>query len=161
MTNFSIIEHLKNYYEGEDTRNFTVLDFVGAFGSPLLALAYSKLFWPDFVEFNEMVFLTDSVDGTALRPDTAERIKSYRATGRSKEETEKSFNLFEIPSSFFNRGSDDTSDEADEQLAQLLTITWSCKLKRDFPERIFFTETVSPSDTGGEFALRFFQVNKD
>lgn len=54
-----IIEHLKKIYSDKDTTNFDLLDFVGAFGSIPMALAYSKLFWPDFVEFYEMIFLKD------------------------------------------------------------------------------------------------------
>ncbi len=51
-----LINHLKEFHAKADTSNFNVLDFVSAFGNPLEALAYSYLFWPDFVEFEGMIF---------------------------------------------------------------------------------------------------------
>jgi hypothetical protein len=51
-----LIQHLKKFRAEADTSNFDVLDFVSAFGNPLEALAYSYLFWPDFIEFEGMGF---------------------------------------------------------------------------------------------------------
>ena len=47
---------LSKKYSGHDTTNFGVSDFLAAFGSPVDALLYLRLFWPEFVCFEGMVF---------------------------------------------------------------------------------------------------------
>src|ERR1700722_17834197 len=95
-----LIDHLKEFHAKADTSNFKVLDFVSAFGSPLEALAYSYLFWPDFVEFEGMIFLK------ALIEDEEDRSQIRRALAKfpTRKEVEQSFNQFVIPDSFFSAG---------------------------------------------------------
>jgi hypothetical protein len=152
MENSLLIEHLKEFYSEKDTRNFNVLDFVGAYGSPLLALAYAKLFWADFVEFKEMVFLADK-----LSEEAKEEIEELLENNYKNQEIEKSFNLIEVPSSIFGKNAGDTYDEEDYRLAETLKQIWSCKLEIDFPTKEFQFEVLSPEDTSGEAAIIFFQ----
>ena len=42
-----ILEKLKKKYKEKDTTNFNISDFIYAVGSPLDAIMYLKLFWPD------------------------------------------------------------------------------------------------------------------
>jgi hypothetical protein len=51
--------------DGADPAGFTALDFVGALGSVGNALLYSRLFWPEFIEVDGMVFIKDYVDDLA------------------------------------------------------------------------------------------------
>ena len=152
MENSLLIEHLKEFYSKEDTRNFNVLNFVGAYGSPLLALAYAKLFWADFVEFKEMIFLADN-----LSEDAKEKIEELLDNNYKNKEIEKSFNLIEVPSGIFGKNAGDTYDEEDYQLAEILKQIWACKLEIDFPTKEFQIEVLSPEDTGGEVGIAFFQ----
>jgi hypothetical protein len=55
MLEQDLIKRLSTLYAEEDTTNFNVLDYVYVFGSPLQALMYSKLFWPEFIEIEDMV----------------------------------------------------------------------------------------------------------
>ncbi len=152
MENALLVEHLKEFYSDEDTRNFNVLDFVGAFGSPLLAIAYSKLFWADFIEFREMVFLSEN-----FNEDVKKKIGELLENNSIKQDIEKSFNLFEVPSSFFGKNSGDTYDGEDYQLAEILKQSWRCKLEKDFPSKEFKVEILSADTTGGEVGVIFYQ----
>jgi hypothetical protein len=152
MNNSSLIEHLKEFYSEQDNRNFNVLDFVGAYGSPLLALAYAKLFWADFVEFKEMIFLSDN-----LSDDGKEKIEELLNNDYKNQVIEKSFNLIEVPSDIFGKNAGDTYDEEDYQLAKILKQIWTCKLEIDFPTKEFQIEILSPEETGGEVGIIFFQ----
>lgn len=152
MKDSLLIEHLKEFYIGEETQNFNILDFVGAFGSPLLALAYAKLFCPVFIEYKGMIFLSDSFSKNAR-----EKVDGLLRNSHKKQEIEKSFNSFEIPSYFFNKNAGDTYDEEDYHLAEILKQTWGYKLKTDFPDRKFHIEILSTEETGGEVSLILFQ----
>lgn len=156
MEDSLLIEHLTEYYTDKDTRNFTILDFVGAYGSPLLALAYSKLFWAGFVEFKGMIFLSDNFD-----KDKEEKIEELLKKGHTMQEIEKSFNWLEVPSGIFGKNAGDTYDDEDYYLAETLTQTWSCKLEKDFPNKSFCVKVLSPEETGGEVGVIFFQKNID
>jgi len=57
MLEQDLIKRLSTLYAEKDTTNFNALDYVYAVGSPLQALMYSKLFWPEFIEIEDMVFL--------------------------------------------------------------------------------------------------------
>ncbi|MBX3282036.1 MAG: hypothetical protein KF756_06115 [Acidobacteria bacterium] len=156
MRELTFTKRLKAYFSSEDTRNFSVLDFVGTFGSPLIALAYAKLFWPDFVEFKGMIFVGDNFDR-----ETKDRIDAILHSSEAEREDfsgiEKSFNFFEVPSYFFGRHAGDTNEEEDRYLAEKLAEMWKCKLSMDFPERSFVIKLIEPEESGGEIALMFYQ----
>lgn len=154
MNEEDLITHLQEYFERENTRNFSVLDFVGAFGSPLLAIGYSKLFWPQFCAFEDMIFLADSIEDAEAK----RRVKKCLHESWDKQEIEKSFSLCEIPEYFFNKNLGDTYDEEDEYLAEILTQMWGCKLAKDFPSRTFNVEIVPPEENGGNLAITFYQA---
>ncbi|HUF05705.1 MAG TPA: hypothetical protein VMM38_16205 [Aridibacter sp.] len=155
MNNDSLVEHLSEHFSESDTKNFDVLDFVGAFGSPLLALAYSKLIWPDFSTYKDMIFLSEFLDD-----ECKGRIDLMLEEGSSAKQIEESFNFFEVPSSFFGRNAGDTVVEEDLQLARVLSETWSAKLARDFPSLDFRVLVLNdPEETGGEIGIQFFRVH--
>lgn len=100
-----------------------------------------------------MVFLAEDLDeNKRTRID-----KMSKETNACTSDIERSFNCFEVPSYFFSNVAD-TSDDEDEYLAELIAQIWFCKLKRDFPEKKFKIEVLSPEQTGGEIALSVYQL---
>lgn len=45
-----------------DTTAFSVRDMIYVCGSPLDALVYSRLLWPDFVEIDRMIFMEGTIE---------------------------------------------------------------------------------------------------
>ena len=120
----NLISHLKDHHATADTANFNVLDFVSAFGSPLEALAYSYLFWPDFIEFEGMIFHESVIENE----DDRSRIRAALIELRIAEEVEKSFNQFLIPNDLFSSGLSTTSDVENVFLAERLADAWRARL---------------------------------
>ena len=58
MTSEELVVELTRLHADQNTKNFNAYDFISAFGSPLEAVMYSKLFWPDFIEIKGMVIST-------------------------------------------------------------------------------------------------------
>jgi hypothetical protein len=108
-----LIEHLKEVHARADTSNFNLLDFVSAFGNPLDALAYSKLFWPDFIEFEGMIFLKNNVEDDEDRS----RIRAALSNFGTPREVEMSFNQFLIPEDCFSAHYSVANDEESLYLA--------------------------------------------
>jgi hypothetical protein len=127
----SLIRHLKNHHANADTSNFEVLDFVSAFGSPLEALAYSYLFWPDFIEFEGMIFHESVIENE----DDRSRIRAALPRLRTGEEVEKSFNQFLIPDDLFSAGLSTTSEAENIFLAERLADAWRARLTVLFPNK--------------------------
>jgi hypothetical protein len=126
-----LIDHLKEFHAKADTTNFNVLDFVSAFGSPLEALAYSKLFWPDFVEFEDMIFHEGSIENE----DDRSRIRVALSEFPTRREVEESFNQFLIPDDFFSAGLGTTTDEENIYLAERISEMWKARLAQLFPNK--------------------------
>jgi hypothetical protein len=154
MSDKVLIDHLKEFHAKADTNNFNVLDFVSAFGNPLEALAYSYLFWPDFVEFEGMIFLK------ALIEDEEDRSQIRRALARfpTRKEVEQSFNQFVIPDSFFSRGLPTTTDEETLCLAQRIAEMWEARLARLFPSKKCVVEVQSPEETNEGLTIVVYQA---
>src|SRR5262245_41627376 len=100
MLEQDLIKRLSTSYTEEDTTNFNVLDYVYAVGSPLQALMYSKLFWPEFIEIEDMVFLKDRIEDEDDRRAVLKVLEQHEGNQRK---TEQAFNLFEIPPDIFGK----------------------------------------------------------
>lgn len=132
-----ILRDLKKLHQSDDTTRFGIHDFVSAFGSPVEAIAYGKLFWPDFVEVEGMVFLASMVE------DESDEQRVREALGQciaNRAEVQKSFNLLEVPSGIFGKRACESSNEVDEELARLIGTTWKCRLATEYPDRSFVVE---------------------
>ena len=138
-----LIDHLRELHAEANTNNFNVLDFVSAFGSPLHALAYSKLFWPDFLEFEDMIFLKEHVEDEEDRS----RIRSVISKLPTRREVEQSFNQFMIPDVFFSAGLGTTTDEENICLAERIADMWRARLARLFPNKKCVVELQLPLET--------------
>jgi hypothetical protein len=126
-----VILHLRENHQGSNTQSFDLSDFAFAFGNPLDALMYAKLCWPNFVEFSDMIFHSDVLNSN----DDRERAAQMLAQANSRADVEKSFNQFEVPSSFFGKHAGDSSDTEDLYLAELICEMWQARVTTLFPER--------------------------
>lgn len=149
-----LVDHLKEVHAKADTRNFNVLDFVSAFGSPLDALAYSYLFWPDFVEFEGMIFLKTLIEDE----EDLSQIRRALAKFRTRKEVEESFNRFVVPDSFFSAGLSTASDEENICLSQRIAEMWEARLARLFPNKKFIVEVQPQEETKDGPTLVVYQA---
>jgi len=154
MIEQDLIKRLSSLYTEQDTTNFNVLDYVYAFGSPLQALMYSKLFWPEFIEIEDMVFLKDRMEDEDDRRAVLKVLEQHEGN-RSK--TEQAFNLFEIPQDMFGKKMGETTEEEDRYLAEILVEMWQCRLQMLFPNRSFKVMLLTAEETGGEIGILFYQ----
>ncbi|MCI0530192.1 MAG: hypothetical protein L0Y56_22340 [Nitrospira sp.] len=153
MKDEQLINRLRTKYTELNTTGFNVFDFLHAEGSGLEALMYARLFWPEFIEIDDMVFLKETVENEDDRKRVGEAFEYYE---KDRCKTEQSFNLVEIHS-LFGRRSGETTDAEDRQLAELLAEMWRYRLQLLYPYRRFLVEVLEPEQTGGEVAVMFYQ----
>ena len=146
-----LVRRLKENHRESNTESFDLSDFAFAFGDPLHALMYAKLFWPDFEEFSGMVFHADVLSSE----DARERAVRMLTEVHSLSEVEKSFNQFDVPSSFFGKHAGKSSRTEDLYLAELIREMWQARLTMLFPERN--VKAVCSMVDGEEPCLSVFQ----
>lgn len=138
--------------KGEDTSSFNYFDFLHAKGSPFDALFYSRLFWPEFIEYKGMFFLKETIEDE----DDEFRIdRVLKENNGDTIKTEQTFNLIEVPSLFGKRLAE-TTDKEDITLTERLIEMWSYRLHMLYPERKFEVKLLTDKETGGEIALSFY-----
>ncbi len=137
-------------YDGADPAGFTALDFVGALGSVGNALLYSRLFWPEFIEVDGMVFLKDFVDDLG-GPEGIRKMRDDPGRGQSVQE---SINNFDVNLSFPNHPEENAEGD-DLLLANQLAKMWSLRLQQLYPHRSFQVEA---NEDDGSPCVRFFEV---
>ncbi len=152
MTSRGAMEAASRLWPEQDATGFHYFDFLHAHGSPRQALFYSGLFWPQFVEFDGMIFLEGALEDESDRERVREALRLY---GGDQAKTEQSFNTIEVPSLFGGRAAETTTEE-DNQLASLVCAMWTARLQQLFPGRVFSVEVAHPSDDE-EVAVRFYQ----
>jgi hypothetical protein len=69
---------------------------------------YSKLFWYEFVEIEDMVFLKDKIEDEDDRRAVLKALEQHEGNRRK---TEQAFNLFEIPPDIFGKNMGETTEE--------------------------------------------------
>ena len=117
-----------------------------------LAVAFTSLFWPEFVVHDNSVF---------IGPFTDQRAKNYlswqASASSDKRETEKVMNHQHLLDLFANQDPKPTREQI-LYLGRTLKDMWQLKLNRDFPERVmvvFFCEDVS--DDLMDYEITFWQ----
>jgi len=140
-------ESYRSRYNGADPAKFSGLDFVGALGCTSEALLYSRLFLPNLMEIDGMIFLSDSVDGG---PDGVRDLHERYGHGL---QVEKTLNYFQINLNFPNRVSENMEGD-DRLLAEQLADSWALRLQHTYPGREFVMEIL---DDDGEAAVSFHQ----
>lgn len=129
---FSFFDYLHNLSEG-----------------PEKALVYSKLFWPDLVQIDDFILLSEHYD----RKYFDQVLSDYGPT--AVETTINTSYLYD-----FVKGKCEYSDEVWEALGLLLCETWKMKASFLYPDRAFTTEFswYSEKDDPG---ITLFQTNRD
>jgi hypothetical protein len=134
-----LIPELRAWREHNNTE-IDPQSWVSSEGNWELAIAYSTVFWPQFVEIDEMVFAY----GT-----TPETVKEwFKQTGGDKAATEATINHIHILHMHHPGLWAKVSRDQILYLGRTLKAIYSTKLKHDFPERDFvfdFDETESQS----------------
>ena len=156
MKDEELLKKLREVYRTSDieSSSFDLRDMIYAFASPLEALMYSRLFWPEFVEIDDMVFLK----GTIEDEEDRQRLKEvFEQNNGDTARTEQDFNLVEVPSDLFGRRAGETTEEEDHWLAERLAEMWRTRLNLLYPTRKFVAEILKPDETGGEVGIVFFQ----
>ena len=153
MNSSEIVAVSKRLWPDQDPAGFNFFDFLHAQGSPRIALFYSRLFWPEFVEFEGMVFLEGSLEDEEDRQRVRDTLERY---GGDMSKTEKSFNVVEIPPLFGKRSGETTEDE-DRLLASQICTMWKARLRALFAGRNFEVEVQRPTEQGDEIAVCFYQ----
>lgn len=148
-----LIDELRGKYAGHDTTNFGVSDFLAAFGSPVDAVMYLRLFWPEFIRFEGVVFRQETLEDEDDRREVREGLRRYAG---DKTRTEQSFNLVEVPCGVFSRGAAESSDEVDRFLVEKLVELWKCRLAVAFPNQEFVVEAIPPEENAGERGVTFY-----
>lgn len=153
MNRERVIAKLRAKHGEQDTRGFNAFDFVHAFGSGREALMYAGLFWPEFVELDDMVFLKSSIESEDDKRRLNDAFKRYDS---DRTKTELSFNVVEVPT-LFGRRMAETDEDEDQWLAEFLREMWQIRLQLLFPKRTFLVEILELDDVGSELSVRFYQ----
>jgi len=112
------------------------------------ALAYSELFWPEFIEH----------EGCILMDRVADSFRSWSDSLRDPSKVEAMLNHRHI-CDLFER---ETSHDMMIALGRVLRDAWTLKLARDFPKRRFAVEFYdAPSQDPTDYQITFYQVPKN
>lgn len=153
-----IAQALALKYSELNTTGFTPEDFLSALGSPVDAMMYLYMFWPEFVEYDNMVFLRDVVDTDEIRRGVDDMLSKYSGNRHC---VERSFNTVDVPCMLFGAKSHESSEEIDALLTKMLVELWRCKLQCYFPARVFNVEAIRPEENGDEWGITFYSLDGD
>jgi hypothetical protein len=127
----------------------SVEDWVACSGSFELAIGYSRLFWPDFVEHEGCVFFA-SFSPESYREWTA-------ALDGDRRGIERAMNHRHV-ASYFSHAGRDAADEQLVYLGRVLRDAWQTKLARDFPGRAFVVSFAEgPFEDQADYEVTFWQ----
>jgi hypothetical protein len=152
MTDDDFIARLRSRRPNDDTVNFSALDFLYTQGTTLDALLYARLFWPEFTEFEGMVFRPEDLE----TPEDFERVTAALEKHANREEVEQSFNWIDVHQLFESRR-DDSTPEEDRALARVLQQMWAARLQLQFPTREFVVDVLGEDETGGGPGVCFYE----
>ncbi|MEM6454053.1 MAG: hypothetical protein AAF772_03070 [Acidobacteriota bacterium] len=151
------IEYLRTKYGQRETNGFDRLDFLSAFGSPVDAIMYLGLFWPECVCYKDMVFRADALEDDEDRADVDEALERL---GGNKTEVEKRFSILDMPCGVFSRDLGENDDALDQYLVGQIAQMWNFRLHSLFPDREFAVEIVKPEDNNQEYGVWFYTVRR-
>ena len=119
----ALLERLRRRFPDRTRAASRCWTFIYAAGSPVDALLYSRLFWPELLEVDGAVLLRDGVED---EDDLARVRASVRERGPV--ETERRFNLREL-SDLFGKGLGEIDDDQAEMLLARLAEMWRGRLQ--------------------------------
>ena len=135
MTSEELVVELTRFHAGQNAKHFNTYDFISAFGSPLEAVMYSKLFWPDFIELEGMVIRSDVIDDES---DRNRIIESLQLCNYEVQQLEYSVNRLDIPYGVFaTRRAYECSEIVMKEMLKTLVEMWRARLSLLFQDRRF------------------------
>ena len=150
-----LLQLLYSVHADIDSKNFDILDFVYATGSPLSAWMYSCLFWPNFVEFEGMVFRESVASDEEFQARVREALAKSNGDLRDVEE---SFSILELPYDAFARLERQLETEDLYALAERIREMWAARLKTLFPSRTYVVAVGDVDSDKEEPCVTFYQV---
>ncbi len=119
-----------------------------------LAIGYLTLFWPSFIEYEDMVFRDEDIDDEG-RKNIAAWLTSTKGDKRRVEATINHLHILDIQ----HHGLQSTATEPQIRLiGGMLKEMWACKLARDFPGRRFAVELIEGSaENLLDYQVTFYQ----
>lgn len=107
----------------------SVWDLLGTSGGTELAIAFSSLYWPELLEVEGCVLLRERYNPSNFRGwwDELDGDRS-RIEGLINH-----VHLWDL----CGCSEDEVSDEALQDLARILALTWRCALQHEFPDQTF------------------------
>ena len=119
----NLIPELSKWNDGH---GIGLLSWVRCVGRLDHAVAYAAYFWPDFVIHDDCLFLRP--------PDVANYNDWMRQCNGDRTSVESVMNHLHLAEMFGDDGFEPTP-EVLAHLGRLLADMWTCKLRREFPER--------------------------
>jgi hypothetical protein len=114
--------------------HYTLLNFVATHGTVEFAVAFSKLFWPDFVERRGCIILADGFTEEGFE-------QWWVALDADVMRIEMMMNHTHLGDVFLNASDLDTIDEqVIDYLGHLLVDMWTARVGSLFPDRQFVVE---------------------
>lgn len=142
-----LILETQQWNEGRGVDWKTWLYCVGSFDH---AIGYGKLFWPEFIEFDDCVFLAEGFSKECY-------YTSMRQGGGNKQAVEEVMNHRHILDLFWVPERQPTREQI-VYLGRLLKEMWTAKLHRDFPaRRIVLSFSEEPCGDLVDYIITFFQ----
>jgi hypothetical protein len=150
MTDKQLSHDLSGRIGVDQALKLNTLDFISQHGSVLDALMYSRLFWLEFVEIDDMIFLKEVVEDETDRKCLTEMLDSYSG---DKSLAEESLNLLYLRDEI---GDGDATDEQVLALSERIESIWRARLLLAYPGRRFEVQ-VQFEDDKGDLAVTFYR----
>lgn len=157
MTNeHTLVPELKDWKK-ENGEKFDLQDWIACEGNIRLAIGYSVIFWPAFIEFNDCVFIKSnfSIDNYEewTKSDSVENYKQIEGI----------INHIHILDLFAWEKQEDINYDQVIYLGNILKNIYYLKLRADFPERqimVTFNDDLKTDDLI-DYQLTFYQVENE
>jgi hypothetical protein len=132
---------LKEYSDFEKVNdNWNILSYLNYNFDTNAAIAFSKLYFPDFVEYEDCIILSVLFNLETFN-------EWFEELNGNIKEVEKMCNLYEVKDFFhINRG-DEIDEETLKIFANLLSTAWAISLNKLYPSKRFKIDTFEEYDS--------------
>lgn len=146
MTDFeALIPEMREWNNG---RGIDVDAWISCVGTYELAIGYSRIFWPRFVEYEDLVLREESF--------TPKSVQGFRSQpGATRASVEAVINHLHLVDLHMNV--QEVTREQLVYLGRVLREIYQARLRMDFPERTFTVSFFEESEDLLDLELTFFQ----
>lgn len=154
MTNqHKLVPDLKDWKKANGEM-FDLQDWIACEGNIRLAIGYSVIFWPEFIEYNNCVFIKSHFSqGNYTEWTKSDSIENYM-------QIEEIINHIHILDLFAFEKQEEINYDQVIYLGNILRNIYDLKLKADFPHRqlsVDFNDSLETDDLI-DFQLTFYQI---